>query len=100
MKRLSDRNLVNAALNIYAKHLRGLENPSAVTQGNIKRVEELRAHCTTDDLIITEKDVIHKMDDMCASSLDPIEYESWEIAKKGVENRRKNVLETMAFIKK
>lgn len=50
MKRLSDENIIKAALNIYDKHLRKLEDQSPMIVSTHKRVQEM-IHNQKNDLI-------------------------------------------------
>lgn len=52
--KLSDKNLIKCALNIYAKHLRGFEHNNY--EEDLKRVEELRTkEITANDVVIVIK---------------------------------------------
>jgi hypothetical protein len=52
--RLSDKNLIQCALNIYARHLRGFEDNKFAE--DLKRVEELRTkEISANDVVIAIK---------------------------------------------
>lgn len=55
--RLSDKNLIQCALNIYARHLRGFEHNNY--EEDLKRVEELRTKeiATSFDVIVIKLEI-------------------------------------------
>lgn len=54
--RLADKNIITAALNVYASNLRGQENPDEIITETLERVNELRKKQVTEsgDFVIID----------------------------------------------